>query len=212
MLTIYFPGNFQRIFVCPAVSREAFRHLRRFVAVDGTFLKGRFVLTLLLAVSIDADGRNVILAWAVVESENRASWEYFLRHLRQAIPEVSSERCVLISDRDKGLLEADLVLGNNIARAWCCRHIESNLRDKAGGKDGLLALFWRAARARSLAAFDYWMEKILVVNPIAHDYLRGIPLVMWASAHFPGTRFGHLTQNVAESVNRVLRDDRQYPT
>jgi hypothetical protein len=45
--------------------------------VDRTFLTGRFRLTLLLAVSIDADSRNVILAWAVVESENSSLWEYF---------------------------------------------------------------------------------------------------------------------------------------
>jgi hypothetical protein len=44
--------------------------MRRIVAVDGTFLTGKFALTLLLAVGIDANGHNVILAWAVVESEN----------------------------------------------------------------------------------------------------------------------------------------------
>jgi hypothetical protein len=66
-------GNFQRCFVCPPTSRTTFQHLRRLVAVDGTFLTGRFSLTLLLAVGIDANGQNVILAWAVVESDNRAS-------------------------------------------------------------------------------------------------------------------------------------------
>jgi transposase-like protein len=95
----------------------------------------------LLAVSIDADGRNVILAWAVVESENRDSWEYFLRLLRRCIPEITSERCVFISDRNKGLVEADVVLGKNCVRAYCCKHIEGNLRDACGAKDGLLALF-----------------------------------------------------------------------
>jgi hypothetical protein len=58
-----------------------FQHLQRLVAADGTFLTGRFVLTLLLAVSIDTDGCNVILAWAIVESENRLFWKYFLQLL-----------------------------------------------------------------------------------------------------------------------------------
>ena len=84
------------------------------MAIDGIFLTGRFVQVLLLAVGIDANGHNVILAWAVVESENEASWGYFLRLLRRSIPEVSSERCVLISDRDKGLIEADTVLGDRV--------------------------------------------------------------------------------------------------
>ena len=118
--------------------------MRRFVATNGTFLTRRFVLTLLLAIGIDADGHNVILAWAVVESENRDSWEYFLRLLRRCIPEITSEPCVFISDHDKGLQEADVVLGDNLLHAYCCKHIEGNLKDKFGGKEGLPALFWKA--------------------------------------------------------------------
>jgi transposase-like protein len=52
------------------MSQECFGLLRRFIAVDGTFLKARFIQTLLLAIGIDADGHNTILAWAVVELEN----------------------------------------------------------------------------------------------------------------------------------------------
>ena len=76
-----FIGNFERVFVCPPTLRSTFQQFQRIVAADGTFLTGRFKLTLLLAVGIDADSRNVILAWAVVESENWDLWEYFLRLL-----------------------------------------------------------------------------------------------------------------------------------
>lgn len=95
----------------------------------------------MLAVGIDADGRNVILAWAVVESENVSSWEYFLQLLRRCILEITSERCVFISDCDKGLVEADVVLGENCVRAYYCKHIEGNLKDAFSAKDGLMALF-----------------------------------------------------------------------
>jgi hypothetical protein len=30
-------------------------------------------------------------------------------------------------------------------------------------------------------------------------------------AHFDGTRFGHLTSNIVESINRVLKLDRELP-
>src|SRR5436190_1335518 len=52
------------------------------------------------------------------------------------------------------------------------------------------------------------MEKIAVVNTAAAEYLRAIPLELWANAHFPGTRQGHLTSNIVESVNKLLREDR----
>jgi hypothetical protein len=138
---ILFIGNFERVFVYPPTSRLTFQHFRRIVIVDGTFLTGRFKLTLLLAVGVDADGRNVILAWAIVESENASSWEYFLRLLRRSIPEITSEWCVFILDYDKGLIEADVVLGDNYVRAYYCKHIEGNLKDGFGAKGGLMALF-----------------------------------------------------------------------
>jgi hypothetical protein len=43
--------RFQRIFICPSFSRETFRHC---VAMDGTFMKDVFNLTVLLAVTADA--------------------------------------------------------------------------------------------------------------------------------------------------------------
>jgi hypothetical protein len=81
--------RFQRAFVCPAESRASYTLCRRFVVVDGTFLKARFVLILLLAVGIDANGETLVPAWAVVESKNRESWSWFLQHLRWAIPEIA---------------------------------------------------------------------------------------------------------------------------
>ena len=62
--------------------------IRRFVALDGTHLKGFFQQTLLLAAGIDANGQYIIYAWAVVESENKDAWEYFLQHLKLAMPQI----------------------------------------------------------------------------------------------------------------------------
>lgn len=96
---------FQRIFICPNQSRQSFIHMRKFLAVNGTFLKSRFIQTLLFAVGIDGNGKNLPLAWAIVESENKDSWTWFFQHLKAAIPEVIG--MTLISDRDNGLLSAE---------------------------------------------------------------------------------------------------------
>jgi transposase-like protein len=55
------------------LASQTFVSCHRFVAVDGTFLTGYFIKAVLLAVGIDANGHNVILAWAVVENENETS-------------------------------------------------------------------------------------------------------------------------------------------
>ena len=79
-------GRFQRLFICPGASRYAFTHCRLFIALDGTFLKIRFIQTLIQAVTIDANNQILPLAYAVIESENTSSWEYSIANLKAAIP------------------------------------------------------------------------------------------------------------------------------
>ncbi|RDL40915.1 uncharacterized protein BP5553_00894 [Venustampulla echinocandica] len=111
-------------------SADTFRLSRRLFAVDGTFLKAQFVLTLLVAVGIDANGEIVLLAWAVVESENGPAWEWFLQHLRWSIPSLAGEPATVISDRDKRLAEAQRVLRPLVVAAHCCYHLKGNFTNR----------------------------------------------------------------------------------
>jgi hypothetical protein len=52
------------------------------------------------------------------------------------------------------------------------------------------------------------MGKIAAINPAAAEYLQAIEPKLWAVAYFPGSRHGHLTQNITESVNAILKEDR----
>lgn len=200
-------NQFRRMFICPAQSRISFQSCRRFVAVDGIFLKTKFVQTLLLAVTIDANGKTLLLAWSIVESENAASWGYFLSNLLQAIPEMGTEEMTLMSDRDKGLVKASEDLPATIARAYCCQHLKENLVTAYGR--GLSNLFWAVARAPSVESFEAAMVKIHEVKPAAEIYLRDAEPRLWAKAFFPGKRFGHDTSNIVESVNSTLKLDRE---
>ena len=74
-------GCFFHCFVCPLSTHMIWNMSQKFMAVDGTFTKGLFLMTLLLAVRIDANGQTYIIAWAIVESENKQSWAYFFYHL-----------------------------------------------------------------------------------------------------------------------------------
>jgi transposase-like protein len=166
-------------------------------------LKARFIQILLLAVGIDADGHNTILAWAIVESENRDSWEWFFRHLRHAIPSISLEACTLISDRDKGLLLAEPILGPLMVVAHCCHHIKENFTDKFGRS--LASLFWAIARARTEAQYVAVMQKLHETKEAAATYLKQVHPETWAEAWFPGHRYGHDMSNIVESVNKTLK-------
>ena len=198
---------FQRLFICPQQSRESFQLMRKFMAVDGTFLKARFVQTLLLAVGIDANGNILLLAWGIVESENESSWRYFLEHLKKAIPE--SESMTLISDRDKGLLAADAVMGNGVARAFCCFHLKENFCKRF--TRGLEPYFWQIAHAKTSDSYEEAVSQLRELSVAAANYLTNINRALWVTAFFPGQSYGHKTSNIVESMNKVLKQERELP-
>ena len=68
------------------------------LSIDGTFLLGKYMGTLLVAISCDIDNALVSLDFSLVERENKDSWEWFLRLVR--IHVISPGREVgVISDR-----------------------------------------------------------------------------------------------------------------
>lgn len=195
--------HFQRVFICPAESQLSFIQMRPFVALDGTFLKARFVQTLLLAVGIDGNGQNLILAWGVVESENTDSWTWFLERLKRAIPQVLE--ATFISDRDKGLMAADHVLGKGINRLICCFHLHQNFKRFRNVEH----LFWPIAKAKSEEDFYTRMHQLQQISQDAANYLEKIDKAMWADAFAQGKSYGHKTSNVVESTNNFLKFDRE---
>lgn len=65
----------------------------------------------------------------------------------------------------------------------------------------LVNLLWEAAHALTVIEFE---AKILEIEEISQDaayWIRRIPPRLWATAYFEGTRFGHLTANIVESLN-----------
>ena len=158
---------------------------------------------------INANGNGLVLAWAVVESENEDSWRYFFKHLVRAIPEIEEEATIFISNRDKGLGAADNELGDGIIKAVCAYHLMDNFTTKFSRT--LKPLFWSICRANSKARFKALIQELRQINELAAQYLLDAQPKLWAKSHFVRTRFGHNTSNVVESINRVLKLDRELP-
>jgi hypothetical protein len=59
--------------------------------------------------------------------------------------------------------------------------------------------------------FDERVAELDRLRPPAAAWLRAIDPRKWARAHFPRRRFGHDTSNIVESVNKVLKQDRELP-
>lgn len=115
----------------------------------------------------------------------------------------------LISDRDKGLLAADAVMGNGVARAFCCFHLKEKFCKRF--TRGLEPNFWRIAHARTSDSYEEALSTLRNLSPAAADYLINIDKALWVTAFFPGSWYGDKTSNIVESMNMVLKQERELP-
>lgn len=120
---------------------------------------------------------------------------------------VTAESPVFISDRGTGLLPASQAAFPGFHKAYCCFHIKGNLIDKWGRAVG--GLFMELARARSLAQFQHIRREIGKISDAAGDYIDKIPDNLWCLRTFPGYRYDHITQGIAECFNSIIKSDRQ---
>jgi MULE transposase domain len=96
--------------------------------------------TILLAIGRDGNNRGYLMAWAIVESENTDLWTWFIEQLVLGCPSINRPANVgqttiqptVMSDRDKGLLKAEIEAIPNVYRAFCCWHLAKNVKKKFG--------------------------------------------------------------------------------
>ncbi|KAK1298052.1 hypothetical protein QJS10_CPB14g00346 [Acorus calamus] len=168
---------------------------RPIIGVDGTHLKG-------------ADGEDEILplAFAVVEVECNATWEWFFHesstHIIGPIPGL-----VINSDRHPGLLHSIPLHFPDAYHGFCLRHMSENLK-KACEDHVSESLFWTLARAFSPMKFDEVMRNIRLQSEDVYKWINNVPKEHWARVHFPVNRYELDTTNICESVNALLLEAR----
>ena len=76
----------------------------------------------------------------------------------------------------------------------------------------LKTFLWKAARASTQPEFDQALDDMHKVNPAAVTWLlQTASPEHWAELYFKGRRHGHLTSNIAESLNAWILEAREKP-
>lgn len=114
------------------------------ITVDGTHLKGKYGGVLLLACAQDANQQIYPIAFAIVDGENDASWEYFFRNMKQIIPDNIEQ--VFISDRHNSIKKGIATHYERAFHGFCIWHIKGNLR-KRTTSNRVLGMFIDAAKS-----------------------------------------------------------------
>jgi hypothetical protein len=118
---------------------------------------------LLMAVALDVKGQLFPLAFGVCSVENQDNWEWFSRHLLQAIAFGPSRRITWLSDRQKGLINAVAALRPGDHHAFCLVHLKANFIRRFGDQ-GLVQLLWKVARATTEKTYNEVMKEMAGVE------------------------------------------------
>ncbi|KAH0724918.1 hypothetical protein KY284_000783 [Solanum tuberosum] len=116
-----------------------------------------------------------------------------------------------ISDRHNGIAHGIVNVYNHAHYRYCMRHLGENLRINHHCGD-YFYLYYNAAKAYSLEEFDNHFVEFKNKCPTAAVVLEhDIGFEKYSRAHFPGNRYDVMTTNIAESLNVMLIDEREYP-
>jgi hypothetical protein len=202
-----------------------------FIALDGTFLINCFKKTLLTATGRTANGKIILLAWAVVESENTSSWDWFLSFLLTTLPTLGKEpesphcKICVASDRDKGLKAAESCL-KHCTIINCCWHLMNNVikTSQAINKGLIKEAWWRFPYIRNQFEWDKAIEKLQEVGgqvniilylkyymlilflQAAVNYVEALDKSTFTAWKVKGPRYGHTTSSTAGSTNSAIQD------
>ena len=204
---------FHRLFWTFAPCIEAFKYCKPLITVDGTHLYGKYGGTLLMAIAQDGNSNILPIAFALVEGETREAWSFFLTNLRQHV--TPQEGILIISDRH-GAIKAALNAEDSgwhpprAHHAYCIRHIVSNFALAFKSKDAKRALM-NAAYSKTRREYVYYRGLLRDENPAMCDWIDRIPIEKWAQHADEGRRFGHMTTNLSECINAVLKGTRNLP-
>ncbi|XP_031101842.1 uncharacterized protein LOC116005742 [Ipomoea triloba] len=181
--------------------------------MDGTHLYGKYKGHLLLVVGMNANRKIFPVAYSIVDSENAASWTWFMTLLATHVF-LDYESMCIISDRhartDAAFRDSPALHLPRVQRRYCLRHIRSNVMTRNMNRT-LRALISETGTTTTRRDFGNKMERIRAEWPASYNYLASIDAEKWALSHDGGHRYGLMTTNSSESFNNSLKGCRMLP-
>ncbi|KAL4390128.1 hypothetical protein AHAS_Ahas03G0114100 [Arachis hypogaea] len=161
----------------------------------------------------DGNANILPIAFAVVEGETKEAWSFFLSYLHHHV--TPKPGVLVISDRNKsidGVLNADDSLWKppHAFQEFCTRHIASNFMTHFKNKD-LKKVLINAAYSKSQREFAHYFGRLRGENEAITKWLDEMPRSQWAQFTDEGRRFGHMTTNISECINTVMKGSQNFP-
>ncbi|XP_071902879.1 uncharacterized protein [Coffea arabica] len=163
--------RFERLYIYLNACKTGFlSDCRPVVGLNGCHLRGPHKGVLLTAVGIDPNDQLYPIAYAVVEIENNLTWKWFVGELLNDLQIKDENHWTIITDKQKGLIQAIQELLPDVEYRMCVRHMYNNFNKLHGGL-ALKERIWALARAPYKNLFKALMEALKVVDEGAFQWL-----------------------------------------
>ncbi|KAM0861761.1 hypothetical protein ACQ4PT_045688 [Festuca glaucescens] len=184
---------------------------RPVIGIDGCHMKNIFGGVMLAAVGVDPNDCIFPIALAIVEVEDTNSWKWFLSTLKEDLAIENTRPWTIISDRQKGLINAVNALWPDAAHRFCVRHLHQNFAKHWRG-DIFKNKLWQIARATREVDWKQYMDEMKALDQDAYEYLEGIDPRQWCKAFFDDLpKCDLLLNNICEVFNKYILDAREMP-
>ncbi|KAL0328594.1 UNVERIFIED_CONTAM: hypothetical protein Scaly_2292000 [Sesamum calycinum] len=165
-------------------------------------------------IEVNWDGNNCMypFAYAVVEKEKKSTWLWFLELLMNdlEIP-TDSDKWTIMSDKQKGLIDAVDMLLPYCEHRFCVMHLYNNFKLAHKGL-GLKMMLWKAAKATRVVDFEKIMNELRGKDLEAFKWLAKRPAAQWSRSYFRcNAKCDILLNNMCESFNATIVEARSRP-
>ncbi|XP_016549142.1 uncharacterized protein LOC107848950 [Capsicum annuum] len=161
-------GRFIYYFIAFEAFIRGYAHMRKVVAVDGTYFSSKYEGVLMSAFAQDTLNHIYSLTYCVVDKENDASWGLFFEKLKAFVVD-EPELCIIFGKNvsiTNGLARHYLLTHHGI----CMRHLGENLRMNHHCADSLY-LYYHVAKEYTLEEFNDYFNALKERCPSAIAYL-----------------------------------------
>ncbi|XP_019452688.1 PREDICTED: uncharacterized protein LOC109354551 [Lupinus angustifolius] len=204
---------FQHLFISFQASIHGFLNAcRPIIGLDCVPLKSKYLGTLILAAGFDGDGGLYPLAFGVVNEEVDDNWMWFLSEIHNLLETNAQNmpRLTILSNRQKDIVDAVEINFPTAFHGFCMHYLSESFRNEFNNTV-LSNIFWEAAHSLTVIEFETKILEIEDISQEAATWVRNISPHLWATTYFEGTRLGHLTAKIAESLNALIVESSGLP-
>ena len=196
--------RFRRFFLAFKPCIEGFLNgCRPYLAIDNTFLTGKFKGQLASASAVDGHNWLFPVCLGVFDPETNENWIWFMQQLRHAIG--SPRGLAICTDCGQAVMTGVGEVFPEAEHRECMYHLVSNFKKRYSGEvfDENL---WAAAYSWNPYLFGKHWTKMESTNPNATDYLRKCHTKLWTRSQFSTIcKVDYVTNNLAECFNNWIK-------